>query len=54
MIYFDNGYLIETNTIDYGKSLIHGKVEELKLNSASTLDYIEKAYVFVRDDIYLF
>jgi len=44
-------YLSETDCIDFSNPVIQEKVLELKQSAASELDYIEKAYEFVRDDI---
>ena len=44
-------YLLETKTIDYGNPRIQEKVSELRAGSLTTMDYIEKAYEFVRDKI---
>ena len=47
----DMRYLEETETIDYNNPIIQEKVNELKKNSRSQLNYIENAYRFVRDKI---
>lgn len=44
-------YLKETYCIDYSNPIIQEKVNNLKQKSVSTLDYIENAYNFVRDEI---
>lgn len=44
-------YLAETESIDYGDPVIREKADELMRASVSALDYIEKAYLFVRDEI---
>lgn len=44
-------FLKETESIDFKSPMIQRKVEELKRGSSSTLDYMEKAYRFVRDEI---
>ena len=44
-------YLSETNCIDFSNPIIQKKVLELKQTAASDLDYIKKAYEFVRDEI---
>ena len=44
-------YLKETNCIDFSNLLIVQKVEALKSASSDKLDYIERAYKFVRDEI---
>ena len=44
-------YLTETSSIDYMDSHIQEKVRELKNQSTGTVDYIERSYIFVRDEI---
>ena len=44
-------YLAETKTINYGNKIVQEKVSELKACTNSSLEYIEKAYEFVRDQI---
>ena len=44
-------YLDETNCIDFSAPVIQERVKKLRQESDSTLDYIEKAYLFVRDTI---
>ena len=44
-------YLAETKTIDYENPIIQEKVSELKAGTASTIEYIQRAYEFVRDEI---
>lgn len=44
-------YLKETDCIDYKNPLVAEKANELKVSSSDRLDYIEKAYKFVRDEI---
>ena len=44
-------YLVETKTIDYRAPIIREKVLELRNGIGSTMEYIVKAYEFVRDDI---
>lgn len=44
-------YLAETKTIDFGNPIIQEKVSELKAGTSSTIEYIEEAYKFVRDEI---
>ena len=44
-------YLVETKTIDHRASIIRQKLSELRSGVESTLDYIVKAYEFVRDEI---
>ena len=44
-------YLKETNCIDFSNILIVQKVDVLKSASSDKLDYIERAYKFVRDEI---
>ncbi|MBQ5330629.1 MAG: transglutaminase domain-containing protein [Oscillospiraceae bacterium] len=51
MININEGYLKETETIDYKNPIIQDKVEEIKRISQSQLSYIENAYRFVRDEI---
>ena len=45
----NEAYLIETKTIDYKALIIREKVLELMNGTESTIDYIVKAYEFVRD-----
>lgn len=47
----DIEYLAVTESINYMSPAIQRKVEELKKGAASSYDYIEKAYTFVRDEI---
>ena len=44
-------YLKETDSIDYTNPLVAKKAAELKAASSDTMDYIERAYKFVRDEI---
>lgn len=44
-------YLKESDCIDYTNPLVAEKVNQLKAISSDKLDYIEKAYKFVRDEI---
>ena len=44
-------YLVETKTIDYSAPIIQEKALELRNVTGSTMDYIVKAYEFVRDEI---
>ena len=44
-------YLAETKAIDYGEPIIQDEVSRLKAGTASTIEYIERAYEFVRDQI---
>ena len=44
-------YLVETKIIDYRAPIIQEKAEELRNGIESTIDYIVKAYEFVRDEI---
>ena len=44
-------YLAETNSIDYMNPHIQKKVQELRNQSSDSVDYIRKAYKFVRDEI---
>ena len=46
-----NQYLALTECIDYNHPLVQEKVVELKVKSESPLDYIKRAYEFVRDEI---
>ena len=46
-----SAYLAETESIDYNNKNIQIKVNEIKQKSNSDMDYIEKAYIFVRDEI---
>lgn len=46
-----NTYLCETEYIDFTHPLIAEKVKELRGKSNSPLDYINQAYLFVRDEI---
>lgn len=41
-------YLSETKTINYGDPVIQEKVSELKADTVTAIDYIVKAYEFVR------
>ena len=47
----EKDYLLETECIDFSNPLIQQKTVELKSVSSSQLEYIEKAYKFVRDEI---
>ena len=47
----EKDYLLETECIDFSNPLIQQKTGELKSASSSQLEYIEKAYKFVRDEI---
>ncbi|MBQ9009190.1 MAG: hypothetical protein IJ088_07680 [Clostridia bacterium] len=47
----NEAYLAETETIDYRTPIIRKKVLELRDGAKSTMDYIAKAYEFVRDEI---
>ncbi len=49
--YLLSAYLAETESIDYNNKNIQIKVNEIKQKSNSDMDYIEKAYIFVRDEI---
>ena len=51
MINIDKRYLDETESIDYNNPIILEKVDELQKKSSSRIDYIEKSYKFVRDEI---
>lgn len=44
-------YLKETECIDFRHPLVQAKKEELQKASIDTLDYIRRAYHFVRDEI---
>ena len=44
-------YLKETDCIDFSNPLVAQKADGLKAASSDTLDYIERAYNFVRDEI---
>lgn len=44
-------YLVSTESIDYNHSLIQTKMVDLKEKSNSPLDYIKRAYEYVRDEI---
>ena len=44
-------YLVPTECINYNDPLILQKVEQLKAKSESSLEYIERAYEYVRDEI---
>ena len=44
-------YLKESDCIDYTNPLVAEKANQLKASSSDKLDYIEKAYKFVRDEI---
>ena len=44
-------YLVETKTIDFGNPIIQEKVSELKTGTETAIDYIKRAYEFVRDEI---
>ena len=44
-------YLLETKTIDYGNPMIQEKVSELRSDTKTMIEYIQKAYEFVRDNI---
>ena len=46
-----NEYLIETPSIDFMNFHIQEKAQELKYQSDDNLDYIQRSYLFVRDDI---
>ena len=47
----NEAYLLETECIDYKNPLIQEKAGQLKKLSESKLDYIKRAYEFVRDEI---
>ena len=44
-------YLASTECIDYKHPLVQEKVAELRKTANSSLDYIQRAYEFVRDEI---
>ena len=44
-------YLIETPINDYMNFHIQERVRELKNQSDDNLDYINRSYIFVRDEI---
>jgi transglutaminase-like putative cysteine protease len=44
-------YLTETKTINYRNPIIQEKASELKAVTVTTIEYIERAYEFVRDKI---
>ena len=44
-------YLIETQSIDYNDENIQKKVGHLKELSSDNIDYIERCFMFVRDEI---
>ena len=47
----NDSYLASTDCIDYNHPLVQEKVIELREKAESSLDYIKKAYEFVRDEI---
>ena len=44
-------YLCETEYIDYGNPLVKEKVNELRDEFMNSIDYINRAYLYVRDEI---
>ena len=46
-----NDYFIETQSIDYNVENIQKKVSHLKELSCDDIDYIERCFMFVRDEI---
>ena len=44
-----NKYLCETEYIDFGNPLIKEKVNELRNEAMNLMDYMKRAYLFVRD-----
>lgn len=44
-------YLRETESIDYKNPVIQNRVSELRKDSSSLIEYAERAYRFVRDEI---
>ena len=49
--YILNKYLCETEYIDYGNLLVKEKVNELRNEAMNLMDYMKRAYLFVRDEI---
>lgn len=48
-----NDYLIETQSIDYNDENIQKKVGHLKELSSDDIDYIERCFMFVRDEFHI-
>lgn len=46
-----NRYLCETEYIDFSNPLIKEKVNELRKEAMNSMDYMKRAYLFVRDEI---
>ena len=44
-------YFMETPSIDYRNHLIQDKVRELMNHSEDYLDYMNRCYIFIRDEI---
>ena len=44
-------YLCETECIDYGNPLVKEKVNVLRAESMNSMEYVKRAYLFVRDEI---
>ena len=44
-------YLCETECIDYGNLLVMEKVNILRAESMNSMEYVKRAYLFVRDEI---
>ena len=44
-------YLCETKCIDYGNPLVMEKVNKLRAESMNSMEYVKRAYLFVRDEI---
>ena len=44
-------YLCATKYIDYGNLLVKDKVKELRYEAINSIDYMKRAYLFVRDEI---
>ena len=44
-------YLCETKCIDYGNLLVMEKVNILRAESMNSMEYVKRAYLFVRDEI---
>lgn len=44
-------YLCETESIDYNNPLVKHKINELRNEAIHLMDYMKRAYLFVRDEI---
>lgn len=44
-------YLCATEYIDFGNPLVKEKVKELRYEATNSIDYMKRAYLFVRDEI---